>query len=351
MQAGIIGLPSCGKTTVFRALTGLAAGAASGPRAPLQRGVVKVPDERLDELARRSRPEKVVHAEIVFTDVPGPGHEDGAERPRSISPRFVGDMRTMDLLVHVLRAFTPPTGEPPSPESDLRELEQEMILQDLDVVERRLGRLRKGEKSGFAGEAEVLERIAAALESSTELRAMDLDEETVRRLSGFAFLTLKPRVIVVSVEDGQDGGDDSLERRVSSHAESSMTLAARLEMELAELPPPEREEFMREMGIAAAGTERFIRDVYRDLGLVSFFTIGDDEVRAWTIEEGTRALEAAGKIHTDMQRGFIRADVMSFKDLVELGDEAACRRAGRLRQEGKDYVIRDGDIVNVRFNV
>ncbi len=312
------------------------------------RGVVKVPDPRLDDLSARYDPRKTTPAEVVFSDLPGPGHEDGSDRPRSISQRFVGDMRSVDLLVHVVRGFKCPSGEASSPVADLATLVDEMILQDLDVVEKRQARLRKGEKSSFAAEAEVLERIASTLGENRTIRQMELDPETENRLSGFAFLTLKPRLVVLGVEDDQTSAPVPAELAGITHA---FVLAAKLEMELGELEPAEREDFMREMGLSSPGKDRFIRMVYSELGLVSFFTTGEDEVRAWTVKKGTTALKAAGKIHTDLERGFIRADVLGYEDLVELGDEAACRRAGRMRQEGKDYEVKDGDIMTVRFNV
>lgn len=353
MQAGIIGLPGCGKTTVFRALTGLSSGAESGAKSKLVRGVVKVPDERLDELARRYHPRKVTHAEVVFTDLPGPGHGDGSETPHSIPPRFVGDMRAMDLLVHVVRGFTNLAGEPPDPAGDLADLIDEMILADLAVVEKRLTRLHKGEKEGFASEQEALKRIADGLQSSRTVASVDLDPATRARLSGYAFLTAKPQAIVLNLEDEASGEetDGAFSRHASSHAQTVFSMAARLEMELGELDDEERRDFMSEMGIEMAGTDRFIRQIYGDLGLISFFTTGEDEVRAWTVKEGTTALRAAGKIHTDLERGFIRADVVTYDDLVEMGDEAACKKTGRLRQEGKEYAVKDGDILTVRFNV
>lgn len=338
---------------MFRALTGLGQGAESGSRAKLVRGVVKVPDERLDDLARRYNPRKLTHAEVVFTDLPGPGHADGADVPRSISARFVADMRAVDLFVHVLRGFRSAADEPADPVRDLRTLVEEMILGDLDVVERRLARLAKGEKGGFSSEAEVLDRIRAGLERSRTIRQLGLDAETLTRLSGFAFLTAKPQVIVLAVDDDQTLAPvpASLVEGSSDHASSVICLASRLEMELGELDESDREDFMAEMGIRIPARDRFVREVYHNLGLVSFFTTGEDEVRAWTVKQGTTALHAAGKIHSDLERGFIRADVLTYGDLVELGDEASARRAGRLRQEGKEYVVQDGDIMTVRFNV
>jgi hypothetical protein len=262
-------------------------------------------------------------------------------------------MRAMDLLVHVVSDFTHPGGDTSDPAADLRTLVDEMILQDLEVVEKRLLRLRKGEKGGFASEKELLERMASTLESSGTVRSMNLDATTAAQLGGFAFLTAKPQVIVLNRDDeaANEPVDEKLLAAASDHAETTLTIAARLETELSELEPDERTEFMAEMGIETAGTQRFIRTVYEDLGLASFFTTGEDEVRAWTIKRGTTALLAAGRIHTDLMRGFIRADVVSYTDLVTHGDEAACRKAGKFRQEGRDYVVLDGDIITIKFNV
>jgi GTP-binding protein YchF len=351
MQAGIVGLPGCGKTTVFRALTGLGTGSASGSKGRPARGVVKVPDARLDDLASRYGPKKVTHAELVFTDLPGPG--PGEKQGRSIAPSFVGDMRAMDLLVHVVRQFESPALGPPDPAGDLGSLREEMILRDLEVVDRRLARLGKGEQQAFHGEREILDVIQEALSSAGTVRGLHIAADAMARLSGFAFLTEKPEIVVVNSDDALAGtplpGEILAEAR--KEARAVMGLCARLETELAELEPGEREPFMREMGIEAAGTEVFIREVYSALGLISFFTTEGPELRAWTVRSGTTAVRAAGKIHTDMERGFIRADVIPYEALVEAGEEAALRRAGRLRQEGKGYVVEDGDILTIKFNV
>jgi len=348
MQAGIIGLPSSGKTTVFRALTGLAHGADSGPRGRSARGVVKVPDARLDDLARRYRPGKVTHAEIVFTDLPGPGPGSS----KSLPPSFVGEMRSMDLLVHVVREFESP-GARPDPAADLAALRDEAIIADLEVVEKRLARLDKGEEQGFVGEREVLRSIREALGSGRSTRSMGLAADVLARLSGYALLTEKSEVVVINRDDAAAGRlvDPGLAAAAGAEAAAIIPLCARLEVEIGELDAGEREPFLREMGIDASGTEVFIREVYRALGLVSFFTTVGEELRAWTIRAGTSAVRAAGRIHTDMEKGFIRVDVVAYDDLASLGDEAACRRAGRLRQEGRDYVVEDGDILTVRFNV
>ncbi len=352
MQAGIIGLPGCGKTTVFRALTGLASGAVSGPRGRIAKGVVKVPDARLDDLGARYAPQKLTHAEMVFSDLPGPGQGDGGP-VRSIQTSFVSDMRNMDLLVHVLREFDHPVAGPADPLGHLVTLREEMILRDLEVVERRLARIQKGEHQNFPAERALLSTIQEALSGARTIRSLELADDAAASISGFAFLTQKPHVVVLNRDDAAAGEGVPVE--ISSHASNEaraiIPLCARLETELAELDPQERGPFMREMGIETAGTDLFVREVYAALGLVSFFTTGGDEVRAWTVRDGTVAQKAAGKIHTDMERGFIRAEVFGYDDLVALGDEAALKKAGRIRQEGKDYVVRDGDILNIKFNV
>jgi GTP-binding protein YchF len=352
MQAGIIGLPGCGKTTVFRALTGLAAGAPSGPRGRIAKGVVKVPDERLDDLGARFEPKKLTHAEVVFSDLPGPGQGDGGP-VRSIQTGFVADMRTMDLLVHVLREFDHPVTGPADPLGNLVTLREEMILRDLEVVERRLARIGKGEHQNFPSERTLLETIQEALSDARTIRSLGLAEDAAARLSGFAFLTQKPHVVVLNRDDAAagEGVPDEIASHPSNEARAIIPLCARLEVELGELDPQDRDPFMREMGIESAGTELFVREVYRSQGLISFFTTGGDEVRAWTVRQGTVALRAAGKIHTDMERGFIRAEVFGYDDLVDAGSEAALRKAGRIRQEGKEYVVRDGDLLNIKFNV
>ncbi|MBW2260572.1 MAG: redox-regulated ATPase YchF [Deltaproteobacteria bacterium] len=352
MQAGIIGMPGSGKTTVFRALTGFAAGAPSGPRGRLVKGVVKVQDARLDDLGARYRPKKLTHAEVVFSDLPGPGQGDGGP-VRSIQTSFVADMRNMDLLVHVLREFDHPVTGPADPLGHLVTLREEMILWDLEVVEKRLARIKKGEHQNFPTERAMLGTIHEALSDARTIRSLELADDAAANISGFAFLTQKPHVVVLNRDDAAAG--DPVPEDISSHpsnqARAIIPLCARLETELGEIDPQERGPFMQEMGIESAGTDVFVREVYRALGLVSFFTTGGDEVRAWTVRAGTVAQKAAGKIHTDMERGFIRAEVFGYDEFVSAGDEAALKRAGRIRQEGKDYIIRDGDILNIKFNV
>ena len=351
MQAGIIGMPGCGKTTVFRALTGLPAGAASGPRARLVKGVVKVPDARLDDLGERYRPRKLTNAEVVFSDLPGPGQGDAAAA-RSIQTSFVTDMRGMDLLVHVLREFDHPVSGPADPPGNLVALREEMILRDLEVVEKRLSRIGKGENQNFPSERSLLGTINEALADARTIRSLELADDAVANLSGFAFLTLKPQVIVLNRDDAAAGEPvpDEIASHPSHQAQAVIPLCARLEAELGELDPQERGPFMREMGIESAGTEVFVREVYRALGLVSFFTTAGDEVRAWTIRSGTVAQRAAGRIHTDMERGFIRMETMSVADLLEHRSRAELHKHGLIRTEGRDYVIREGDVCHILFN-
>jgi GTP-binding protein YchF len=343
MQAGIIGLPQSGKSAVFCALTGLPAGAESGRKARLVRGVVKVPDPRLEVLARQFRPRKVTQAEIVFTDLPGPGPGDEAGR-RSIARSFLGEMRTMDLLVHVVRTFEHPALGRTSPLEDLRALHDEMIIADLEVLEHRMTRLAKGEKQSFPGETGHLQSIHEALSDGRTVRSLDLTREVLASLQGYAFLTLKPEVVVLNRDDSEAGVPVPREVEVAAltQARAVVALCARLETELAEIDPHERGAFMQEMGIETAGTELFVREVYDALGLISFFTGGDPEVRAWTVRAGTTALRAAGKIHTDMERGFIKAEVTPFETFAA---------GGRPTQVGRDHVIEDGDVLLVKFNV
>lgn len=336
MKVGLIGFAGVGKSTIFRALTGV-----EGARGEIRFGAVKVPDPRLDRLAEAYRPEKRTAAEIVFLDFPGPHKKDELKASDLLKP-----MREADAMALVLRAF----GPDPNPLRELDDLRAEMILADLQVVENRQGRLKK--EKAREHEPELLARCRAALEQERSLADLRFTPEEESLLAGFGFLSRKPLLAVFNTGDEEAGKElgEAYRSALADRGVEGLSIAGRLELEIAELEPSDREAFLKELGIAEPARERFIRACYRLLRLVSFFTTAGKEVRAWTVERGTPARKAAGKVHSDMERGFIRAEVIAYQDFAALGSEARCREAGKLRLEGKDYVVQDGDIIRFRFS-
>lgn len=346
MKVGLIGERGSGKTTIFNMLTGLetqVGGYGSGEKAEIHLGVIKVPDQRIDRLSQIFQPKKTTYAEIRFTDFPP---NPGKDAPKAGSDLLV-QMREVEAIALVLRDF----GLEADPLKELNDLLSEMILADLVVVENRLAKLKK--EKGRAQEQPLLERCRKALESETGLRDLSFLPEEENLISGFGFLSRKPLLALFNTSDDRAGQpllpayQVELERR----AIPGLALAGKLEMEIAHLNEVNREVFLREIGISEPARARFIRVSYHLLDLISFFTTKKDEVRAWTITRGTSARKAAGKIHSDMERGFIRAEVIPYEDFIALGSEVKCREAGKLRLEGKDYAVQDGDIVQFRFNV
>jgi hypothetical protein len=351
MKIGLVGFPGSGKTTVFNALTGLSADTGpSGGRGRTNLGVVKVPDIRIDALSELFKPKRTVYAEVRFSDVAG----NPASTGRGLDAGTIAAMRDMDAMAQVVRGFNDPaTAAPPRAVAELADFEAETLLADTEVVERRLARLRKGERASFAREQELLERIQSHLESEKPLRSLELSEGEWIGFGGFGFLSRKPMMAVLNVPEPRASEELPQDVRVfcEERAVPALVLSAPVEAEVAQLPPEERATFAREMGLAEPAQDRFIREAYALLDLISFFTVGPDEVRAWTIRRGTHAQQAGGKIHSDIERGFIRAEVMEHDELLRLGTEAKVREAGKLRLEGKDYVVKDGDVAHFRFNV
>lgn len=338
LEAALVGLPQSGKSTLFHLLTGLPLPTRPEP----VRGVANVPDRRLDVLAQMFSPRKVTPAQVAFVDVPGvhPGTAQHASR------RFLSDIRDVDALVHVLPAFQP--GDDPLDAA--LSLELELTVADLDMVERRLERLaNQKRRPGDEMEKALLERIAASLSEGRAVATLNLTEEEERRLAGFSFLTKKPMVYVLNVA-GEVGQDHPFLAEARARGWLVIPMSATLESEIAELPPEEREPFLADLGISEPGIVRLARAVYHQLGLISFLTAGPDEVRAWPIPVGTRAVQAAGKIHSDIERGFIRAEVVAFPDLVAAGSFAKSKELGTWRLEGREYVVQDGDVITFRFN-
>lgn len=357
MEIGIVGLPNSGKTTVFNALTrGRAETTAyASGRVEVHTAVVNVPDPRLDMLARLVRPQKVTYAHVTYNDIAGVSAERDA-----LSPQLLNLISANDALLHVVRCFRNPAVPHPlgevDPARDVRLLDEEFILSDLSIVEGRLERLAKQKYKGtpqereqMAREEALLLRLRDVLAEGRPLRCVDLDPEEERIVRSFAFLSLKPQLVVFNIDD--EGEDPSASLTPPWPRTRGLALRGRLEMELAQMDPEEAQEFMAMFDIQELGLNRVIRASYELLDLISFFTLNEKEARAWTIRRGSTALEAAGTIHSDMARGFIRAEVISWEDLVRFGSLAEARRQGAVRLEGKDYVVQDGDVLYIRFNV
>ncbi len=349
MRLGIIGLPQSGKTTIFNALTrGNAPTTMSGGRFYVHTAVVDVPDERLDGLAAMFKPPKTVYAKVTYADIAG----------LEVSGALLNQLAQMDGFVHVVRCFQDAIIPHPSgsidPLRDVVAMDAELLLNDMIAAERKLERLADERRKGGGRDRAVIERemllfekLHAALGEEKPLRDIDLSADEEKSIAGFGLLTRKPVLILLNLSEGQAQPELEYPHRKITVA----SIQGRLEMELVQLASEDAEIFMREYGIEELGLQRVIRLSYDLLGLQSFFTIGDDEVRAWTIRRGDNALTAAGIVHTDLQRGFIRAEVVAYADLVALGGLSEARQKGKLRLEGKEYILQDGEVMQVRFNV
>ena len=357
MRLGIIGLPNCGKTTIFNALTGssLETGAVSGGRFEVHTAVVNVPDPRVDRLSALYKPRKTIYAQVTYVDIAG---LDKGVSEGGLKGQFRNELAQVDGYLHVVRAFAddavPHPYETVDPARDLGILDAEFLLTDLITVENRLNKLQaelrvkgRGVDPAVPAEVELMETFRAQLEAERPLRDLDLTAEQHKAVRGYGFLTLKPALIVLNTDESQR--DATLDY---DHARTRVVaLQGKIEAEIAQLDPDDAALFMAEYGIAERSAARVIRLSYELLAIQSFFTVGEDEVRAWSIPVGATAPEAAGVIHSDLQKGFIRAEVMKYDDLLAAGSEAALKAAGKFRLEGKDYVVKDGDIVHIRFNV
>ena len=357
-----MGLPGSGKSTVFNALTGAQAetGGFSGGRAAPNVGVVKVPDARLATLSELFHPKKTTPADVTYIDVAIPA---GAAREGTIQPDVLAQIRNADALVHVARAFEGGAAERPAdPWRDVDELDLEFTVADLTVVEKRLEKLRTSGRHGSPSEREqnaleeqLLDRLLPHLSEGHPLRTLELTDDDERRLRGYRFLTQKPVLAILNIDEGRLGEAASLEeagraRHAQPHVDVA-ALAGKIEAEIAQLPSEDADAFMADLGIAEASRGRVIRLTYGLLGLFSFFTAGEDECRAWTLSVGDTAVDAAAAIHTDLARGFIRAEVVTYDDLIASGSMVEARKRGLLRAEGKAYHVRDGDVIEVLFNV
>jgi GTP-binding protein YchF len=354
MRLGIIGLPQSGKTTVFNALTrGHQPLTTSGGRFDVHTGVVDVPDGRVDRLSALFTPKKTIYAKVTYADIAG---LEGSQS--AISGQLLNLLTQMDGLLHVVRCFENVNVPHPSggvnPIRDITTMDAELLLNDMIAVERKLERLAEERKKGGGRERSVIDREAVLFERFKDtlsreipLREIDMTTEEEKTLSSFGFLTRKPMLVLLNLHEGQDIPPI----KYSNPHSNLVALQGKLEMEIAQLTSEDALIFMAEYGIQELGLERVIRVSYELLGLISFFTVGPDEVRAWTIHRGSSAYEAAGEIHTDLQKGFIRAEVIPYDELLALGGLTEAKAKGRLRLEGKEYVVHDGEIVHIRFNV
>ena len=363
MHCGIVGLPLSGKSTVFNVITraGAEVKPYAGGKTDPNRAVVDVPDVRFDRLVSVHSPKKETPAQIEFVDLAGLSR--GAGKGEGLGNSFLSFVSDADALIHVIRCFENSAVEHPEGSVDpLRDwdiLEMELIFRDLSVVENRLGKLTAKKKllPVEGEERALLERCRDCLMEEQPLINLELANEEEKLLRGFTFLTAKPQIIVLNMDELQNDtskipGGEALMKKLESRAANVIKVYGRIEMDLAELTPEEAAEFSEGLPIEEPGRERLIAEAYSTLGLISFFTCGPDEVRAWTLHDGDNAVDAAGAIHSDLARGFIRAQVVSYDDYTSNGDSLAkCRETGVLRLEGKEYKVKDGDIIEIRFNV
>ncbi|HUG49257.1 MAG TPA: redox-regulated ATPase YchF [Candidatus Limnocylindria bacterium] len=362
MQIAIVGLARAGKSTVFNTLTRGQAETGGFGGLTVNVGVVKVPDERLTRLTALYKPKREVPADVTYVDLPAPPLSPDGREAAEIPADVLARLRTADELLHVVRAFDDPAVAHPEgsvdPWRDVERLDLEFVLADLAVIEKRIEKLSTSGRHGTAAEREenerelaVLERLAPSLREGLPIRDVELGDDEQKRIRGFRFLTEKPVLLLLNIGEGdipraKEIVDDFAARYEHRHSQLE-ALSARIEMEVGQLDEEEAQVFRHDLGLAESSLERVIRLSYRLLGLISFFTVGPDETRAWTIPDGSTAVDAAAAIHTDLARGFIRAEVVRYEDLIKLGSEAEARKHGLLKSEGRTYVVKDGDCLRV----
>ena len=346
MKVGLVGFAGSGKTTVFNALTGLAVPVGFGGEVRL--GTVKVPDQRIDKLSGIFKPKKTTYAEISFCDIPG---EHGAHK-KGLSTKALEQIRNQEVLCLVLRDFdNPGLEEKPDPSGELEAFHTECLFADLSIVERRLDRAHKEKINPL--EIATFQKMKETLEQELPLRSLSELELHREQLKGYSLLTDRPLMVVLNRREGDAAKPlpEALAQRLAQISAEGFVLSASVEAEIAGMDPADQPAFLEDLGLKEPGLLRFIRTAYHLMDLISFFTVGPDEVRAWTIRRGENAKQAAGKIHSDLERGFIRAEVIHWRDFIDLGSYAEARKHGKLRVEGKAYVVQDGDIMNILFNV